>query len=51
MPGGILKGLAAAVRHAGWWLEWHSRPLSGSGYRELEESRLGGEAPQCASSS
>jgi hypothetical protein len=51
MPSRILKGHTSAVRHAGWWLAWHSRPLSGSGCRELDESSLACEEPQCASSS
>jgi hypothetical protein len=51
MPSRILKGISSAVRHAGWWLAWHSRPLHGSGCRELDESGLAREEPQCASSS
>jgi hypothetical protein len=51
MPGRILKGIASAVRHAGWWLEWQSRLQPGSGCRVLDESSLAREEPQCASSS
>jgi hypothetical protein len=51
MPSGILKGLASAVHHAGWWLDWHSRPLPGSACREFDDSSLAREERQCASSS
>jgi hypothetical protein len=40
MPKRIVTGLASAVRHAGWWLEWQMRPQPGAGSRELEESGL-----------
>jgi hypothetical protein len=39
----------SAVRHAGWWLEWQTRPEPGSGCRALADSGLVPEAP-CASS-
>jgi hypothetical protein len=32
--------LASAVRHAGWWLDWHTRPQPARGARELAESGL-----------
>jgi len=51
MPKRIVSGLASAVRHAGWWLEWRIRPEPGSGCRALDEAGLGPEAQQCASSS
>jgi hypothetical protein len=40
MPKRIVSGLASAVRHAGWWLEWQMRPQPGAGSRELAESGL-----------
>jgi hypothetical protein len=40
MPKGIVSGFASAVRHAGWWLDWHTRPQPGQGARELAESGL-----------
>jgi hypothetical protein len=36
----IVSLLASAARHAGWWLEWHTRPQPGAGSRELAESGL-----------
>lgn len=41
MPKRIVSGLASAVRHAGWWVDWHTRPQPASaGTRELAESGL-----------
>jgi hypothetical protein len=31
---------ASAVRHAGWWLEWHTRIGPASGSRELADVEL-----------
>jgi hypothetical protein len=31
---------ASAVRHTGWWLEWHARIAPASGSRELAEVEL-----------
>jgi hypothetical protein len=42
MPKRIVSGLASAVRHAGWWLDWHTRPQPGAGTRELAEAGLSG---------
>jgi hypothetical protein len=36
MPQRIASGLASALRHAGWWLEWHTRPRAGVGARGLD---------------
>ena len=51
MPKSIVSAMASAVRHAGWWLEWHTSLEPGSGCRELDESNLAPEVSQCASSS
>jgi len=40
MPKRVVSGLASAVRHARWWLDWHTRPQPGAGTRELAESGL-----------
>jgi hypothetical protein len=47
----VVAVAAGAVRHAGWWLEWHARPDPGCGSRDLSESSLVAEAAPCASSS
>jgi hypothetical protein len=36
----IVTGLASALRHAGWWLEWQTRRQPGAGTRELADSSL-----------
>jgi hypothetical protein len=45
---GIVKAAfaltASAVRHAGWWIEWHARIGPQSGSRELAEVELSPEA-------
>jgi hypothetical protein len=48
---GVAALTASAVRHAGWWLEWHTRPDPGCGSRDLSESSLAVEVSPCASSS
>jgi hypothetical protein len=47
MLGPVLAGLEAAavvtvsaVRHAGWWLEWHARIGPASGCRNLADVEL-----------
>jgi hypothetical protein len=50
MPRPIIAGLAgieaaaaltaSALRHAGWWLEWHARIGPASGSRELADVEL-----------
>ncbi len=41
---------ASAVRHAGWWLEWHARIGPAAGSRELAEVELGPAVAPCESS-
>ena len=54
---GVVRGIeaavelaASAVRHAGWWLEWHSGIGPRSGGRELAEMDLAPEVRPCESS-
>jgi hypothetical protein len=51
---GIVKAAlaltASAVRHAGWWVEWHARPGPQSGSRELDDVDLALEVQPCESS-
>jgi hypothetical protein len=30
----------SAVRHAGWWLEWHANAAPGAGCRDLADTAL-----------
>jgi hypothetical protein len=57
VPGGIITGLgaaaalaASAVRHAGWWVEWHARIGPQAGCRKLADVELPPEARPCESS-
>jgi hypothetical protein len=47
----VVAVAASAVRHAGWWLEWHTRPDAACGSRDISDSSLVAEAAPCASSS
>ena len=51
---GIVKAAlaltASAVRHAGWWIEWHARPGPQFGSRELIDVELAPEVQLCESS-
>jgi len=51
---GIVKAAlaltASAVRHAGWWIEWHARPGSQFGSKQLADVDLTPEGQPCESS-
>ena len=36
------RGLVSAIRHLGWWLDWHTRAKPMDGCRELDGA---GERP------
>jgi hypothetical protein len=40
MLGPVVAGIASAVRHAAWWLEWHVGVGCAVGGRDLEQMEL-----------